>query len=366
MKKLLLGFGALCAAFSLTACGKKDDDNKAANYKLGMGIVVSLESSKTGLAQVDATVATVVLDANGKIVECRLDAVQNKATIADGAATAPTTFKSKMELGSDYGMGGKPYSPDNNGDGKVLEWDAQAKAFEAYVEGMTAAQVNAIETKKVTDESLSSFGYDIAADEALLNAGCTIQITDFIKAVYAACTDEQTTTFKTAKSFTLGVAATSFVDGNTAATADAEGSIKMYTDFAASAVVNGKIVASLNDAIQPVVKFNTANEITAKTYTNTKRGLKDGYGMGGKPYSPDNNGDGKVEEWYVQSLAFSNYVVGMTADEVANIETKKVTDESLSSFGYDIAADEALLNAGCTIQITAIKAVVAKSVNNAR
>ena len=355
MKKLLLGFGALCAAFSLTACGKKDDDNKAANYKLGMGIVVSLESSKTGLAQVDATVATVVLDAKGKIVECRLDAVQNKATIADGAATLDAKFnKTKMELGTDYGMSTSPYSPDNNGDGKVLEWDAQAKAFEAYVEGMTASQVGAIATQTLEN------GYVIATDEALLNAGCTIQITDFIAAVKAACTDEQAVTFKTAKSFTLGVAAESFVDGNTAATTDKDGAIKMYSDFAASAVVNGKIVASLNDAIQPVVNFNVSNEITAKTFTNTKRGLKEAYGMSTSPYSPDNNGDGKVEEWYVQSLAFSNYIVGMTAAEVSAIETQTLEN------GYVIATDEALLNAGCTIQITAIKAVVAESVNNAR
>lgn len=34
--------------------------------------------------------------------------------------------------------------------------------------------------------------------------------------------------------------------------------------------------------------------------------------------------------------------------------------------GYVISADKALLNAGCTIQITSIKAVVAESVNNAR
>ena len=74
----------------------------------------------------------------------------------------------------------------------------------------------------------------------------------------------------------------------------------------------------------------------------------------------DINGDGKVEEWYVQSLAFSKHVVGMTGEQVANMETKA------NSIGYQMTTDEDLLKAGCTIQITAIKAVVAKSVANAR
>jgi len=34
--------------------------------------------------------------------------------------------------------------------------------------------------------------------------------------------------------------------------------------------------------------------------------------------------------------------------------------------GYKISADEALLNAGCTIQITGICAVVAQAATNAR
>ena len=50
----------------------------------------------------------------------------------------------------------------------------------------------------------------------------------------------------------------------------------------------------------------------------------------------------------------------MTAAEVKAMATK--TLES----GYVISADDALLSAGCTIQITGIKAVVAEAVNNAR
>ena len=143
MKKLLMAVFALCAVLGLAACGDKEAD-----YKLGMGVEVSTSSStnataeKAGNAQVDATVAAVVVDKDGKIVACRLDAVQNKVAVsATGEVTVPETFQTKMEKGDAYGMAGSPYSPDNNGDGVVKEWYEQAKAFETYVVGMTAAEV---------------------------------------------------------------------------------------------------------------------------------------------------------------------------------------------------------------------------------
>lgn len=352
MKKLLmLVFAVVVMSVGLFACGQKEKEQE---YKLGMGVVVSLDSSKKGTAQVDATVATVVTDKDGKIVVCRIDVAQNKASIADGTYTAPTDLRTKMEKGADYGMGGSPYAPDNNGDGKVEEWDVQAKAFEAYVVGKTGAEVAKLELQEVNSHQIST-------DEALLSAGCTIQITDFMAAVAKACADEQGFTF-TAKagSFTLGVAATSYSDAaSVSATAEAAGVSAVYTDFAAAVVADGKILASINDAIQPQVKFDATGEITEKVFKGTKRELKEEYGMGGKPYSPDNNGDGKVEEWYIQSAAFSKFVVGKTAAQVAALETKEAN-------GHQISTDEELLAAGCTIQITSIKAVVAKACENAR
>jgi hypothetical protein len=320
-------------------------------YKLGMGVVVSMDSSKAGNAQVDATVATVVTDADGKIVACRIDVAQNKMAVTDGAVDTAKTFETKMELGSRYGMEGKV---DNNGDGVMLEWDAQAKAFEAYVVGKTVAEVEAIKTQEAG-------GHLIAVDEALLSAGCSMQITDFIAAVAKACKDEQGMSFKTAAAFTLGVAAKTVADESKAATAEANGTVAMYTDFAAAVVADGKILATLNDAIQPKITIDAAGEIVDKAFTGTKRELKEGYNMAAYGQSMDWNGDGKVLEWYLQSAEFSKFVVGKTATEVADMATKTV-----ESSGYVISADDALLTAGCTIQITGIKAVVAQAANNAR
>ena len=336
----------LCAVMVLAAVACAPAEKE---YKLGMGVVVSTDSSKTGNAQVDATVATVVTDADGKIVACRIDVAQNKMTVTDGAVETAKTFETKMELGTRYNMAA--YGSDNDGDGRVLEWDAQTKAFEQYVIGKTAAEVAAIELQEVN-------AHQIAVDTALLSAGCTMQITDFMAAIVKACNDEQGMTFKTAAEFTLGVAAKTTVDGATkAATADADGLVAMYTDFACAVVAEGKVLATLNDAIQPKIAITAAGEIGATTFNGTKRELKEGYNMAA--YGSDNDGDGRVLEWYVQSAEFSKYAVGKTATEIAALETEEVN-------AHFVSKDAALISAGCTMQITGIMAVVAQAANNAR
>ena len=351
MKKILALALCLCMVLCVVACGEKAPEEK--DYKLGMGIVVSMGSSATNNAQVDATVATVVTDADGKIVLCRIDVAQNKMDVTNGAVDTAKTFETKMELGDRYGMAGKV---DNNDDGVMKEWHEQTKAFETYVTGKTVAEVEAIKTQEAK-------GHQIAVDEALLSAGCSMQITDFIQAVVKACKDEQGMSFTTAQTFTLGVAAKTTAAESTAATAEAEGEVKMYTDFAASVVADGKILASLNDAIQPVIKVTAAGEVAPQEFKGTKRELKEGYNMATYGANLDNNGDGKVLEWYEQSLAFSKHVVGKTGAEVAAMKTVAATQGSV---GYMISADADLLSAGCTIQIGGICAVVAQSVTNAR
>lgn len=342
MKKFLMVIFCLTMALTLVACGGA----KEKEYKFGMGVVTSLESSKTGTAQVDATVAVVVTDAEGKIVACRIDVAQNKTAIANGVAEIKSEFKTKMELGDAYGMAGKV---DNDDNGVMKEWYEQVHAFEAHVVGMTGEEVAAMET-------VEAKGHQITTDADLLAAGCSMQITDFMAAVAKACADEQGFTFKTAKEFTVGVAADSYDNGSKNATAEADGAVQMYSDFAAAVISEGKILVAINDAIQPQVAFNAAGEITAKTYKGTKRELKSGYGMEGKV---DNNGDGVMKEWFEQSKAFSEFVVGMTGAEVAALETELVN-------GHYISTNEDLLAAGCTIQITAIKTVVAEAAANAR
>ena len=183
-----------------------------------------------------------------------------------------------------------------------------------------------------------------------------MQITDFITAVAKACEDKNAVAFKAGEGFKLGVAAMSTAAESTAATADANGSANMYTDYAAAVVgADGKILAALNDATQPKIAISAAGVVEA-SYKATKRELESEYGMAG---IIDNDGDGVMKEWFEQSAAFSAFVAGKTAAEVAALETQEAN-------GHQIAVDEDLLKAGCSIQITGIKAVVAQAANYAR
>lgn len=317
-------------------------------YKLGMGAVAGDHTN----AQANLTIATVVLDADGKIVACRLDVAQNKYAVNEAknglvfysGNDQKNGLQTKKELGNKYGMAGKVANVEGS---QKLEWYKQAEAFEAWVVGKTVAEVEALKTKLAG-------GHNIADDDALLNAGCTVDVVDFKNAVVAACKDDQSVTFKAGKDFALGLGVNS-ADDKSVYTDDKNYTVKLNVEFAASVVVDGKVVASLNDAYQPnVVVVN--GEVTLATVGSyvkaakngvfkTKRELKDDYAMR-ETSSKTEYAIGK--EWFEQSAAYSAYVVGKTADEIKGLE---LNDE---------------LRAGCTIYIGGINAVVAESITNAR
>lgn len=332
MKKFVAFLLLACMMLSLAACGA----SAGSEYKLGMGVNLSTDSSKENNAQVDATVAAVVTDKDGKIVACRLDVAQSKMDVTGGAVDAAKTFKTKMELGDDYGM--VAYG------NAIAEWDAQAKAFESYVVGKTAAEVEGLET--VVNES----GHNVSTDEALL-AGCTMDITAFKAAVVKACNDEKGTTF-TGKDFTVGVAAITAADESTAATDSDDAVVKMYTEYAAVVVdKDGKILAALTDATQPKITADKNGQITGADFKGTKRELGADYGM--VAYGS------AIAEWDAQAKAFADYTVGKTAAEVAGIET------TVNESGHNVTTDETLL-ASCTMDISGMMAVIALAANYAR
>ena len=371
MKKILAMLLLVCMVLSLAACGQQaapapaaeepapaaeepapaaeepapaaeepapvEEPAAAAEYKLGLGVSLNMDSSKAGTAQVDATAAAVVLDAEGKIVAVKLDVAQNKMDVTDGQVDAEKEFKTKAELGDDYNM--VKFSAATH------EWYEQAAAFEAYVVGKTADEVKGMET--VVNEE----GHSVTTDETLY-ASCSISISDFQEAIVKACSDEQGQSFTADAPFTLGLAAISTADESVAATDDEDGVVKMYTDFAAAVVDGeGKIIVALTDAVQPQITIDVDGEIVETSFKGTKRELKEDYNM--VKFSA------ATLEWYEQAKNFVDYAAGKTADELRAAQT------TLNEEGHQVFADEALY-ASVSISVDGMIAVVAKAVDNAK
>lgn len=347
MKKILAILLLACMMLSLAACGgtaqtTTEEPAEApvqeaaeAEYKLGLGVSLNMDESKTNAAQVDACAAAVVLDAEGKIVAARIDVAQNKMDVTDGEVDTEAAFLTKYEKGDDYNM--VKYSEATH------EWYEQAAAFEQYVIGLTAEQVAGMET--VVNEE----GHVVTTDETLY-ATCSISIKEFKEAVVKACNDEQGQTFTAEGPFTLGLAIISNAKDSVAATDEEDGVVKMYSEFGAAVVdADGKIVVALTDATQPQIKISAEGEIVETVFKGTKRELKEEYGM---------SNIGAVE-WYLQAKNFVDFAAGKTAAELRAVET--VTNEE----GYQVFVDETLY-ASVSISVDGMIAVVAKAADNAR
>ncbi len=348
MKKLLAILLVLCLALGVAACGKKDEEppkpdaggttpDAGGAYKLGMYIDTALSGADAtadanGYGQVDSTVAVVLLDENGVIVDCVLDVAQTKMdfTAAGEVLNKDAVPMTKLERGADYGMAGA------SSIGK--EWYEQAAGFSAYVVGKTASEVKGI----AMDET------GLAADEALL-ATTTVHIGGYIDAVVMAC--DNASALGSASGDKLGLAVTTTIADSADATADADGVCYAYSTYCAVTTdAAGKVSAAILDGTQSEINISAAGAITtdlAAAEVLSKNVLRENYNMAGA------SSIGK--EWYQQAAGFSAYIKGMTAADIGGI----AMDET------GVAADEALL-ATTTVHIGDYIAIAQKAVGNAK
>ena len=320
MKKVLALVMVLALALSFTACG-----GSAKKVKTGIAIVSSLSGTnasadETGLAQVDSTVAAVTVDESGKIVSCKIDVAQNKVPVnADGSFDTSLTFKSKQELGTDYGM--TPASPIGK------EWNEQADAFADYVVGKTAAEVEAI---ALLGED-KHFGPDVAD----LAASCTMNVVDIKAAIVEACNNAQD--LGATADDTLGLGLSTAMSSSKLPTADEAGLVQTDTTYAAVTYdKDGKVTSTLLNCTQAKFDVTTEGTVTPKSETIVpKMEQGDDYGM--RAASPIG------KEWNEQANAFAAYLTGKTAAEVSAIGVT----------GEHSAPDVADLAASCTMNVVA-------------
>ncbi len=361
MKKLLTILLSLAIVTSMfTACGKSTDENNATNnvtsttaptagptteatdegttnaaVKTGLAVISSIGKSKSaeqedGLAEVDSTVIAVLVDADGKILSCRIDASQAKANFSvEGKITTDlaTAFPSKQELGSDYGLGAK------SGIGK--EWNEQANAFADYVVGKTVEEVKGI---AVNEEGI--------ATEADLTSSVTIHIGDFVAGIEKAVASAQE--LGAAATDKLGLSVSTSISGSKDASADAEGLAQAYSYYSAVTTnADSKITSCVIDSSQGNVNFDAKGTISTDLTAapQTKQELKEAYGMKAK--------SGLGKEWYEEANSFAAYATGKTIDDVKGIA---VSEEGIAA--------EADLVSSVTIHVAPLISIVEKAVTN--
>ena len=322
MKKILsiaISILMLVSLFALVGCGEKAPTTAkfgAAVY-VGAASATDATAEKEGQGSADVTMAAVTVDAEGKIVACRIDTMQSKMKYtAEGKAIANAEAKSKRELGNDYGM---------SAIGKK-EWFEQANALEALVAGKTLDEVKAL----VTAEG--------KGNDDVIAAGCTITISGYITAIEKAYNAAKNGD-EVAADATLKIA---MYTEQSAADATADQAGKNNADvygFAAAVDADGKVIKGFSDCVQLKFGFDATGKATSvPTEIKSKFELGSNYGM---------TAIGK-QEWYIQAAAFDAACIGKTGIEIAALATA------------DGKGVESLQTAGCTITVTGLVKAASK------
>ena len=319
MKKILsliLSVLMICSACALAGCGAAEPAEEAdTTLKFGAGAVGALSTAdatekKGALGTLELTYAAVLVDANGKIAACELDAMKMETQWKD----------SKFEPVQDKDLTTKYEQKDNykmvEWGGAVAEWYAQADTLETFIVGKTLDQAKAL----VVD------GY---GTEDIKKAGCTIAIADLIKAVENAYNNAKTEVSKDAKLSIAGHGTQEIVE----IIAKYEGQNKLEAYMTAAAKdKDGKILAIASDCMNADFRANEGKvEMVQCSPDQTKRQQGDGYNM--VKYG------GAKAEWYAQADSFDKVCIGKTAAEIAAITAEA---------------------AGCTISVDGLVAAASK------
>ena len=295
--------------------------------KTGLAIVASAAKSENAAkAEYDVTLAAVLVNDSGVILDCILDSIGAKVEFdATGTITSDLTAQiaTKNELGDSYGMvtyGGAKY-----------EWYQQAQALADFAVGKT---VEELKNGAIDESGKAPQGSDLAST-------ATIYLGGYVSAIEEAVKNAQHLGAQSGD--TLKLASISSIGSSASATAEKAGTAQLDCDVTALTEKGGKITSCYIDSLQAKVSFDTAGtiatDLTAPMQTKNQLGEKYGMVAWG----------GAKHEWCDQAAAFCKYVTGKTAAEVAGIA---VTEGKPS---------DADLSATVTIAIGGFQALVAKA-----
>ena len=301
--------------------------------KTGLFVSASLSAENAtaeadGNATTDISIIAVTVSDSGVIESCVIDAIQGKVSVnTEGQLTSEEAeILSKNELGENYGM--KAASPIGK------EWNEQAAAIAQYAVGKT---VEELKTKAIDETGV--------VKDADLASSATIYMGGFISGIEEAVNNAAH--LGAVKGDQLVLTAISSNAGSSSATEEAEGSASVTSNIIAM-TKNGDVISScIIDAVQSNAPFGTDGVFTSEAgAVASKNQLGEAYGL--KAYSPIG------KEWNEQAAAFSAYVTGKTAEEVAGIALTETT-----------APAEADLASSVTIAVGDFMALVEKAANAA-
>jgi hypothetical protein len=245
MKKFLIAtlvLVLLFSALSLVGCSGKDNTTR-----LGIGVYSTLEDSadakgaENGKAVTSHTVAALIISPDGKIEKCQIDVSENSVGFTSGGkADFENKFLTKGELGDAYNM---------KAAGAKLEWYQQRDAFVKTVEGKSLREVKALVAEGGKGSS------------SVISAGCTIVISDFVRAIERAFENTQSIESTDALELEMKIS-------TNASSSDADGSkngrIDVKTSIMATAK-NGEIKVATRDAsAEFAVEFDSQGKVKGK------------------------------------------------------------------------------------------------------
>ena len=166
---------ALVAVLAVAFVACSGGTSKSAAVKTGLALIGTMEDAADTTITIDVVAAAVTVDADGKIVDVKIDEAQTKPDLTKADADYGVDLRTKYEKQADYAM--KETSTAMGGIGK--EWFEQADAFMAWAKGKTAAEVR------------GAVNAEGKTDDADLKAGCTITITNIAEAVAKAVENAQ-------------------------------------------------------------------------------------------------------------------------------------------------------------------------------
>lgn len=175
MKKFLVSFLVVCLLVSGLVMVSAEGNKHGLAMLTKIGSVADATAEKPGAAQVNTTVCSLVLDAEGKIVSVIWDVQQTKVQFTlEGKPVLPEadTIMSKLEKGANYGM------VKASSIGK--EWNEQIEAFAAWAVGKTVEEVSSLKVKE-RDEN-----HKEVPDIEDLATSVTITVGDYIQTLQKA------------------------------------------------------------------------------------------------------------------------------------------------------------------------------------